>query len=95
LYWFFPYCSIACILIFLSCFALSLGPIPFLYTAEVFPQNARSTAMAVAILVNWMSGLLLTLTFPFLHELIDQYVFLIFSGIMVFTFTVTIAKVKL
>ena len=32
------------------------GPIPFIYSAEVFPQNARSSAMAICIFTNWASG---------------------------------------
>jgi hypothetical protein len=33
-----------------------LGPIPFIYCAEVFRQDARSTAMAIGMLANWTSG---------------------------------------
>jgi SP family facilitated glucose transporter-like MFS transporter 1 len=89
----YPYLSIACILLFIVCFAVGLGPIPFLYTAEVFPQNARSTAMAVTTLVNWLSGLLLTILFPLLSALINQYVFLVFGAVMVFTWFVLFFKV--
>jgi SP family facilitated glucose transporter-like MFS transporter 1 len=90
----FPYLSIACILLFIVCFAVGLGPIPFLYTAEVFPQNARSTAMAVTTLVNWLSGLLLTIIFPLLLPLINQYVFVVFGAVMAFTWLVLFFKVS-
>jgi hypothetical protein len=50
------YLSIVCIIIFVICFAVGLGPIPFIYTAEVFRQNTRSSAMAISLLVNWSSG---------------------------------------
>jgi MFS family permease len=88
----YPYMSIACILIFIVCFAIGLGPIPFLYTAEVFPQQARSTAMAITTLVNWLSGLLLTIIFPILMPIISQYVFIVFGCVMTFTWIVLFFK---
>ena len=62
----FSYLSIACILIFICFFAVGLGPVAFIYTAECFRNNARSAAMSVSIAINWTSSLLLTLFFPFL-----------------------------
>jgi MFS family permease len=91
----YPYMSTACIFIFIVCFAIGLGPIPFLYTAEVFPQNARSTAMALTTLVNWLSGLLLTIIFPLLTPIIDHYVFVVFGTTMVFTLFVLFFKVRI
>jgi MFS family permease len=88
----FKYLSILAIMIFIMCFALGLGPIPFLYTAECFPQSARSSAMSLAVLVNWLSGLLLTIAFPFLHNFIQQYVFLVFTFIMAFVLVVVLKK---
>ncbi|CAF0955119.1 unnamed protein product, partial [Brachionus calyciflorus] len=87
------YLSIVCILIFIVCFAVGLGPIPFIYAAECFRQNARSSAMALCSLINWTSSFLLTLTFPFLQQLIQQYVFLIFTGIITISFLIILKKV--
>jgi MFS family permease len=82
--------SFVCIIISIVCFAIGLGPIPFLYTAEVFPQNARSTAMALTTLVNWLAGLLVTTIFPLLAPIIDLYVFAV---VLVFSFIFLIYKV--
>lgn len=43
----FSYLSIVCIAIFIVCFAIGLGPIPFIYVTEVFRQNARGSALAL------------------------------------------------
>lgn len=87
------YVSLFCILIFISSFAVSLGPIPYIYAAECFRQNSRSSAMALCSLVNWTSSLILTLMFPLLQSLIHQYVFLIFTLIISFSFLVIMKKV--
>ena len=89
----FSYLGIVCIMIFIMCFAVGLGPIPFLYTAEVFPQSARGAAMSIAVVSNWLSCLLITLTFPFLHSFLNHYVFCIFAVIMALTLAVTLQKV--
>jgi hypothetical protein len=95
MYNFFPLLSIACILLFIMCFALSLGPIPFLYAAEVFPQNARNSAISLCLLMNMLATLALTLGFPPLHQLLDQYVFLVFSGFMIVALFIIVVKVSL
>ena len=86
--------SIVCIMLFVVCFAIGLGPIPFIYTAECFRQNARSSAMALSTLFNWSAGLLLTLGFPFLLDAIQQYVFFIFSGIIGLALAMIVIKVS-
>ena len=87
------YLSIACIMLFVISFAIGLGPIPFIYTAECFRQNARSSAMALSVLTNWTAGLLLTLIFPLMLGLVQQYVFLIFACCIGFALIIIITKV--
>jgi hypothetical protein len=89
----YSYLSIACIVIFIICFAIGLGPIPFIYVAECFRQNSRSSAMAVCVTANWISALVLTLAFPFLHKLLKENVFLVFMFIIVVGLVVIILKV--
>ena len=64
-----------------------------LVSAEVFPQNARSSAMALVTLVNWILALVLTLGFPFFVKTIGQYVFLVFVvllGLVLFILTIKV-----
>lgn len=85
--------SIVCIMLFVVSFAIGLGPIPFIYTAECFRQNARSSAMALSTLFNWTAGLVLTLLFPFMLELVQQYVFVIFACVIAFALSMIMSKV--
>jgi len=51
------------ILIFRVSFSLSLGPIPYVVSSEVFPKDARSSGVALATLVQWLCNVLVTFTF--------------------------------
>ena len=44
-------------------FAIGLGPVFWLLIAEIYPLRARGLAMSVATLVNWLTNLLVALTF--------------------------------
>ena len=51
------------ILIFRVSFSLSLGPIPYVVSSEVFAKDARSSGVALATLVQWLCNVLVTFTF--------------------------------
>ena len=51
------------ILMFRVSFSLSLGPIPYVVSSEVFPKDARSSGVALATLVQWLCNVLVTFTF--------------------------------
>lgn len=87
------YLSIVCIIIFILCFAVGLGPIPFIYVAECFRQEARSTALAVCMGTNWLANLVLTLTFPYIVKLLGSYTFLVFTVIVALALAVIVKKV--
>lgn len=75
------------------CFAVGLGPIPFLYVAECFKQDSRSAALAICMFTNWVANLMLTLTFPYLAKLLTNYVFLVFTVIVALAVVVILKKV--
>lgn len=87
------YLSIICIVLFIVSFAVGLGPIPFVYVAECFRSEARSTALAIAMFTNWMANLVLTLCFPYMAKLLGDYTFLVFTVICAVAVVVIIKKV--
>lgn len=89
----YSYLSIVCIIVFIMCFAVGLGPIPFIYVAECFRQDARSAALAICMFTNWVANLVLTLTFPYLATLLDKFVFLVFVVIVAKAVVVIFFKV--
>lgn len=70
--------TVVFILIFIVCFAVGLGPIPFLYGGEVCRQEARDSVQSLGLVANYFGNILLSLFFPALNSIMGGYVFLIF-----------------
>ena len=67
------------ILIYISFFAISLGPLTFVVVAEIFPTNIRGRAMGVAIFFLWLAVYIVSQTFPILLNAIGSaYTFWIY-----------------
>ena len=67
------------VLFYVFSFGMSLGPIVWMYMAEVLPD----VGMAVATFINWIFTLIIGLTFPIVKEptVLNSYgVFMLFSG---------------
>ena len=43
------------IVLFLACFAFSIGPLKFVVAAEIFPTRIRGRALAISIMVMWIA----------------------------------------
>ena len=56
--------TLAGLFAFVFFFAISLGPLPWLYMAELFPLALRGKGMAVASLSNWVCNFLVVFLFP-------------------------------
>uniref|UniRef100_A0A7S2SGC3 Hexose transporter 1 n=1 Tax=Rhizochromulina marina TaxID=1034831 RepID=A0A7S2SGC3_9STRA len=48
---------------YVTFFALAMGPVPWLYMAEIFPDSVRGPACSLATLVNWAGGFVVTYFF--------------------------------
>ena len=48
-------------------FGAGLSVIPLMITVELFDSSARNKANSVACMVNWISNLFVTLSFPFIN----------------------------
>lgn len=77
------------ILLYISCFAISLGPLTFVVVSEIFPTNIRGRAMSVAIFFLWLSVYIVSQTFPMLVDGIGEaYTFGIYmiTSVLAFLF---------
>jgi len=70
--------TVILILVFVVCFAIGLGPIPFLYGTEVCRPEARDSVQSIGLVSNYLGNILLSLFFPALNSVLGGYVFLIF-----------------
>ena len=55
--------AILALMVFVSSFAISLGPIFWLMNAEIYPLNVRSKAASVGTMTNWLFNFFVSLTF--------------------------------
>jgi MFS transporter, SP family, galactose:H+ symporter len=51
------------ILVYIASFAIGMGPIPSLVSAEIFPQKYRGHAVSIATFSNWIFNFLVVFTF--------------------------------
>jgi SP family galactose:H+ symporter-like MFS transporter len=59
--------TVACIGLYIVCFAFSLGPIVWLMISEIFPNRIRARAASVSTAANWLANFAVSLTFPLLR----------------------------
>tara|TARA_B100000795_G_scaffold230275_1_gene187665 strand:- start:108 stop:1826 length:1719 start_codon:yes stop_codon:yes gene_type:complete len=57
------YVSVLLLVLYLAVFAPGMGPMPWTINSEIYPLDARSLCVGVATSVNWVSNLVVSLTF--------------------------------
>jgi len=77
------------ILGFVGCFAMSLGPIPWVLISEIFPTKTRGIAMSLSIVVLWIGVMLISQFTPVLLEMGETITFwlFMFNAIILLIFT--------
>ncbi|XP_059140307.1 solute carrier family 2, facilitated glucose transporter member 1-like [Physella acuta] len=78
----FAYICIIVMHTYIVGFALGLGPIPFIVVGEIFRQEPRAAAMSLSLAFNWVCNFILMLTFPFLKDGLEEFVYILFSIIL-------------
>jgi len=85
--WWSPWLAVAGILVFRLSFSCSLGPVPYIVTAEVFPSRVRPVGVAVATGVQWAANAAVTGTFLGLLEALGPArTWLLYLGMVVAAF---------
>jgi SP family xylose:H+ symportor-like MFS transporter len=60
--------ALLCMLLYIAGFAVSWGPVVWVLLSEIFPNQIRGKAMAVAVVAQWAANYLVSWTFPILNE---------------------------
>jgi sugar porter (SP) family MFS transporter len=74
------------ILAFVAFYAMSLGPVAWVIVAEIFPTKIRGQAMAISMVVLWLSDFSVSQTFPWLMEHIKEKTFFFYAVINIIGF---------
>ncbi|XP_066151668.1 facilitated trehalose transporter Tret1-like [Euwallacea fornicatus] len=77
-FWWLP---IACLLLYIVSFNFGLGSVPWTVLSEVFPDNVKSSASAIASATCFGISFVVTLVFPILSEALGMaQLFWVFGG---------------
>jgi SP family xylose:H+ symportor-like MFS transporter len=60
--------ALVAMLVYTAGFAVSWGPVTWVLLSEIFPNQIRGKAMAVAVAAQWIANYLVSWTFPILDE---------------------------
>ncbi|KZK90756.1 putative metabolite transport protein CsbC [Pseudovibrio sp. W64] len=72
--------SVSGLCLYVISYSLSMGPLPWVYMSEVFPNYLRAKGMVVAVTVNWVFTFLVVFGFPKLNQLFTiTEIFLFFA----------------
>lgn len=80
---------LVCVILFIAAFAMAMGPIPWLFSSEVFPNKVRGRAMSIATFTIWVSCYIVAQTFPILNDsprIGPAKTFWIFAGVSFLSF---------
>lgn len=56
--------ALVCLGLFVTAFAVSLGPLPYVLASELFPLSLRGPGIGIASAMAWATNVLVSLTFP-------------------------------
>jgi len=76
----------ACLMVYITCFAFSMGPIGWIIVTEVFPLRLRARGVAAATLGSGTSNFIVSLTFLSLIQAVgNSATFCIYGGFCILT----------
>ncbi|KAK9365568.1 general substrate transporter [Lipomyces kononenkoae] len=69
-----------------AAFAMSWGPLEWVYPPEIIPMRIRAKAVSFSTATNWATGFTVSLVVPLLYRVISWRVFIIYGAINVASF---------
>ena len=78
----YAWLTMAALVMYIVSFSPGMGPVPWTVNAEIYPNWARSVGTSVATTTNWISNLLVSVTFLHLTRYLTRYgAFWLYTGI--------------
>ncbi|KAG7375282.1 hypothetical protein PHYPSEUDO_002069 [Phytophthora pseudosyringae] len=77
-----PALSIVFTALYVIAFGVTLGPLVWVMTADMFPDAIRAGASSFCIGVNWLCNLIVGVGYPYISEALDDYAYVPFVGLL-------------
>ncbi|CAM0910058.1 unnamed protein product [Alopecurus aequalis] len=74
-----PIIALTGIMVYVACFSLGMGPVPWIMMSEIFPINMKGVGGSFATLVKWSCSLAVTFAFNFLMSWSSSGTFFLFA----------------
>jgi len=78
---------LAILLVYVACYSLSISPLFWLMTAELFPNRLRGAGASAATVANWSANLLISITFLSLINAVGKswtfWIYAIFAALAI------------
>ena len=79
--------TLVALMVYVGCFAFSLGPITWLIISEIYPLRVRGRAMSIATLANWAANFVVSFVFlTMIHVFGSPLTFAIYGAVCLVTF---------
>ncbi|KAK9755282.1 hypothetical protein RND81_01G014900 [Saponaria officinalis] len=90
----FPLVAVIALILYVSSYQVSFGPISWLMVSEIFPLRTRGRGISLAVLTNFGSNAIVTFAFSPLKELLGaDNLFLVFGAIALLSLVFVLALV--
>jgi sugar porter (SP) family MFS transporter len=75
------------LMLYIVAFAIGMGPVFWVLSAELFPTNVRTVGASISTLFNWLANLLVSITFLSLIDAIGtSWTFVLYALLGIFAF---------
>lgn len=78
--------SAVAVLLFVSSFAVGLGPVPFILSSELVGPEAVGATQSIALAANWIATFMVAQFFPLANDILHGKVYFIFAALSAFFF---------
>ncbi|RLN71583.1 hypothetical protein BBJ28_00027240, partial [Nothophytophthora sp. Chile5] len=85
--------SIVFTALYVIVFGVTLGPLVWVITADLFPDSVRATATSIGIGANWLCNLIVGVAYPYIADAIDDYSYLPFVVLLAIFFLLSLKLV--
>ncbi|KAG1702234.1 hypothetical protein DVH05_010024 [Phytophthora capsici] len=88
-----PALSIVFTALYVIAFGVTLGPLVWVITADLFPDSVRATATSIGIGANWLCNLIVGVSYPYIADALDDWSYLPFIVLLAIFFLLSLKLV--